>query len=121
MSQERSTEVRRSEPAMDVDWFRWELCQERQFRLDQLMDLAREETTPFSPAVAEVRAVLKAGAVRALEEIDAALSRLATGVFGACEMCGEMLPLHRLRAIPTVRLCLRCEHRQARNARPVGR
>jgi RNA polymerase-binding transcription factor DksA len=112
MNQERTS---RDERAIDVEWFRRELSQERQFRLDQLTSLTYEETTPCPAAVAEVRAALKAGARRALQEIDAALFRLARGAFGQCEVCGQPLPMNHLEAIPTTRLCLRCEHRRPRD------
>jgi DnaK suppressor protein len=113
MYQERSVKESQDEPAIDVEWFRRELCQERQFRLEQLIRLSYEAEEPCPAAVAEVQAALKAGARRALAEIDAALFRLGRGTFGTCEVCGRKLPLHRLEAIPTTRLCLRCEHRRS--------
>ncbi|MET9268524.1 TraR/DksA C4-type zinc finger protein [Kribbella sp. NPDC003557] len=120
MNQERPADVRPNQQALDVGWFRQQLCHERQFRLDQLVGLTTEQTTtPCSAAVAEVRAVLEAGARRALAEIDAALLRLAGGVFGACEMCGEMISPHRLQALPTIRLCLRCEHRSTAESEDI--
>jgi DnaK suppressor protein len=111
MNQERTVRSSQGEPAIEVERFRRELCQERQFRLEQLIKLSYEATAPCSDAAAEVQATLKAGARRALAEIDAALFRLARGTFGACEACGETIPVHRLEAIPTTRLCLRCEPR----------
>jgi RNA polymerase-binding transcription factor DksA len=47
-----------------------------------------------------------------LDEIDAAQARLAAGTYGACERCAVAIPLARLRALPTARLCVDCE-RQA--------
>ncbi len=44
-----------------------------------------------------------------LDEIDAAQARLAAGTFGACERCAKPIPLARLRAMPTARLCVACE------------
>lgn len=46
---------------------------------------------------------------RLLDEIAAAQARLATGTFGVCERCATRIPLPRLRAVPTARLCLACE------------
>jgi RNA polymerase-binding transcription factor len=46
---------------------------------------------------------------RVLAEIDAAEARLATGTFGACEICTRPIPFARLRALPTARLCVSCE------------
>ena len=45
----------------------------------------------------------------ALTEIDAAEARLAHGTFGVCAACARPIALARLRALPTARLCLRCE------------
>ena len=55
---------------------------------------------------------------RLLDEIDAAQARLAAGTFGACERCGKAIPLARLRAVPTARLCIACE-RAAESAVPA--
>ncbi|MFI5695303.1 TraR/DksA family transcriptional regulator [Kribbella sp. NPDC051586] len=100
------------ERSLDVAWFRHELEQEREFRLEQLISLSYDVEVPCSAPLAEVRATLTAGARRALAEIDAALFRLARGTFGGCERCGRRIPAHRLAAIPTTRLCLRCERSQ---------
>lgn len=52
-------------------------------------------------------------------EIDAALRRLADGVYGQCEGCGEDLPEARLRALPAARFCLECA-REREAERPGG-
>ena len=52
-----------------------------------------------------------------LDEIDAAQARLAAGTFGACASCATPIPLARLRAVPTARLCVVCE-RKAERATP---
>lgn len=44
-----------------------------------------------------------------LEKINKALHRIETGVYGNCEGCGEDIPLARLRAKPSVSLCLSCQ------------
>jgi RNA polymerase-binding protein DksA len=46
---------------------------------------------------------------RLLDEIDAAQARLAAGTYGACDRCGTAIPVARLRALPTARLCIGCE------------
>jgi RNA polymerase-binding transcription factor DksA len=99
--------------ASDVGWFRRELERERQFRLEQLMSLSDETYSPCSMALGEVRTALMDGAKRALVEIDAALLRLSRGTFGACELCGRPIPIHRLSAIPAIRWCLSCERSQS--------
>ncbi|MGW7683976.1 TraR/DksA family transcriptional regulator [Kribbella sp. NPDC054772] len=95
--------------SLDIAWFRHELEQAREFRLEQLISLAYEVDVSC-PAAAEVRATLTTGARRALAEIDAALFRLARGTFGLCELCRRPIPTHRLLAIATTRLCPRCEN-----------
>jgi DnaK suppressor protein len=47
-----------------------------------------------------------------LDEIDAAMTRLEAGSFGACEDCGTSIPLGRLRAVPWARYCLNCQLRR---------
>jgi RNA polymerase-binding transcription factor DksA len=42
----------------------------------------------------------------ALEEVDAALVRLAEGTYGTCEVCGKPIGADRLEAMPAARLCI---------------
>jgi RNA polymerase-binding protein DksA len=67
-------------------------------------------------AAADVLARLDGAERLLLDEIDAAQARLAAGAFGVCERCGKSIPLARLRAVPTARLCVVCE-RAAEHAR----
>jgi DnaK suppressor protein len=46
-----------------------------------------------------------------LEEIDAALDRLAAGEYGVCERCRQEIPPARLEARPVARLCVSCASR----------
>ncbi len=46
-----------------------------------------------------------------LEQIDAALGRIADGRFGRCEECGCDIPRARLHAIPYAALCVNCASR----------
>jgi RNA polymerase-binding transcription factor DksA len=68
--------------------------------------------------VADVLSRLDGAERHRLDEIDAAQARLAAGTFGACERCGTAIPLARLRAVPTARLCVACE-RAAERATPA--
>jgi RNA polymerase-binding transcription factor DksA len=43
-----------------------------------------------------------------VEEIEAALARIAEGSFGVCEGCGRALGQTRLLAEPVARLCHAC-------------
>lgn len=46
--------------------------------------------------------------VRTLAEIDLSLRRMETGEYGICGVCGEKIPVARLRAIPWTRCCVEC-------------
>ncbi len=43
-----------------------------------------------------------------IEEIDAALNRLAKATYGICEHCGRAIGRQRLLAIPEARYCVEC-------------
>lgn len=43
-----------------------------------------------------------------LEEVDAALTRLAEGSYGICDRCANPIPAERLAVRPTARLCVPC-------------
>jgi DnaK suppressor protein len=42
-------------------------------------------------------------------EVLAALERIEQGTYGKCESCGETIPIERLEALPTARLCVSCK------------
>ena len=42
-----------------------------------------------------------------LGQIDSALSHIAEGKYGICDMCGEQIPVTRLNAVPWALLCIR--------------
>ncbi|HEU4383275.1 MAG TPA: TraR/DksA C4-type zinc finger protein [Anaeromyxobacteraceae bacterium] len=46
-----------------------------------------------------------------IREIDAALGRIADGLYGTCLACGGPMGLQRLRALPEARYCLSCSDR----------
>jgi DnaK suppressor protein len=46
--------------------------------------------------------------VRNLAEIELSLRRMGTGEYGTCGLCGEKIPLVRLKAIPWTRCCVEC-------------
>ena len=52
---------------------------------------------------------LSAQAQAAIEEIDAALVKIAAGSYGFCESCGNPVPRARLEALPHARLCVTCK------------
>ena len=44
-----------------------------------------------------------------LSEVAHALRRIDQGTYGKCENCGQDIPIERLEAIPTARLCVSCK------------
>ena len=46
--------------------------------------------------------------LRMLAEIDLSLRRIETGDYGTCTVCGEKIPVARLKAIPWTRSCVEC-------------
>jgi DnaK suppressor protein len=54
---------------------------------------------------------LEEGAQQTLDEIEAALGRIADGSYGTCEGCGEPIGAERLSAIPWARLCIADQRR----------
>ncbi len=44
-----------------------------------------------------------------LEKIDVALERIAKGNYGVCANCAGAIPMERLRAKPSVSLCVACQ------------
>ena len=57
----------------------------------------------------ETRATLLEGETDELRKVDDALARLKEGSYGRCEECGRVIPLLRLRIIPSTDLCVRCK------------
>ncbi|HEY5889798.1 MAG TPA: TraR/DksA C4-type zinc finger protein [Acidimicrobiia bacterium] len=45
---------------------------------------------------------------KSISEIDQALSRLDSGRYGLCDVCGEMIPPARLEARPATVTCVDC-------------
>lgn len=57
--------------------------------------------------------------IRELAEIEVSLRRMDAGKYGICGVCGEKIPLARLKAIPWTRTCVECAGgRVARREKP---
>lgn len=87
------------------------LEQQREFRLDQLAQLDRGDVPGRrrTDADLEVERSLRAGARRALTEVESALGRMRSGTFGRCLECGSLLSPERLEILPHVALCMDCQ------------
>ena len=78
---------------------------------------ADDEHDPEGATIAFERSQIGAlvqQARRHLEEIDAALTRVELGTYGACETCGGPIGGGRLEVRPVARACIRCARTAAR-------
>jgi len=57
--------------------------------------------------------------VERVNRITAALDRLNDGEYGTCVECGEKIAPARLRALPEVQTCVRCQDRLERTGRQL--
>lgn len=108
----------------DTSTFADALRQQRRFRLEQLSELtaartlraggtATQETAiQQGDAQEQVARLLRAAALSALAEVDAALARIEHGVFGRCVECAQDIQLERLEILPMAALCMPCQRRR---------
>lgn len=54
---------------------------------------------------------LRQNAEKLLDQVNDALEDLDKGTYGTCRLCGEQIDPARLKALPYVTLCLRCQQR----------
>jgi RNA polymerase-binding protein DksA len=47
-------------------------------------------------------------------ELDDALKKIEEGIFGICEDCKQSIAKIRLKAVPSARLCLKCQEKKER-------
>ena len=56
----------------------------------------------------EVLVGLEGSALKEIEQIDAAIERIALGTYGECRVCGEPISRQRLDALPYAVTCIQC-------------
>jgi DnaK suppressor protein len=110
-----------------TDWFRAQLLEQREHVSAEMMEHRRlsdpnEDRSPRdfgdqgSHATGRLIEERIAGDhEQLLRKIDHALKRLDAGTYHQCEGCGGEIPLERLKAKPSVSLCLTCQ--QAKDKR----
>lgn len=49
---------------------------------------------------------------RSFEDVERALRKFDDGTYGICETCGTIIELARLEALPSARMCMRCQSRR---------
>jgi DnaK suppressor protein len=78
--------------------------------VDAALDSAQDE---ISSQLAEVES-------RELAHIELALERMRDGNYGACEGCGEGIPMARLQALPYATMCIQCQREAEKNGEDLG-
>jgi DnaK suppressor protein len=91
---------------VDVDAFRTQLVDVRADAVRQRELALIESATSLPDPVAVRRA---ASLLRSIEEIDAALQRIAEGTYGSCVRCARTIPAERLEFRPHAARCVACE------------
>jgi DnaK suppressor protein len=68
--------------------------------------MAEDATAAFDQATV---VSLHRGHELALQQVEAALARMANGTYGKCQRCGEEIDFARLKAVPEAGMCLSCQ------------
>lgn len=122
-----SEEVKSNKATSTVERFKKELLKRReeilgfQHRIEEHGISTNDEPGDLADRSEEVEMWLAKESVNQhvsdeLKQIDAALNRIAAGVFGVCESCEEQIPLNRLRARPDAIMCLGCQEVSERSS-----
>lgn len=105
----------------EIEWFRTRLLEQREQLTAEVSthgsfpgleagdngnDL-EEQATRAADDMVEAKVTEDRG--RLLQKIELALQRLDAGTYRQCARCGKTIPLERLRAKPSVSLCLACQ------------
>lgn len=101
----------RAEVAESIESHEHSLSAFRTARRDVATD---DENDPEGPAIAVQRSEASAMLAQArqhLDDVDAAIAKLADGTFGVCARCGREIPLARLNARPHAAHCISCAER----------
>ena len=113
LAQRISTATKKNKP-LDFPRLRAALLEQQRFRTEQLDELAACAAAGSALDIDhprdEVTDAVRAGAVSALGEIDAALERIEGGCYGICEACHRPVPVERLEILPMAALCTSCQH-----------
>ena len=81
----------------------------REATAEPLQDLADQATEGYRK---EFLYSLSDGERQTLLQVEEALRRMDEGTYEECTICGNKIPLPRLRAIPWASLCIECQERQ---------
>ena len=89
------------------------------------------DNSPFADQVEEIQVsrdreisyATRSLLVERANKLSTALERLNDGAYGLCDECGEPIAPARLKAVPEVTTCIRCQdriEREVRRPEPVG-
>ncbi|TDN91383.1 TraR/DksA C4-type zinc finger protein [Microbacterium sp. BK668] len=90
-----------------------ELAQARRLleaELDRRQDIIRELEPRAIPTIDPVAYLTAAATRRVMDQIDAALDRIAEGTYGRCVRCGAAIVAGRLEVIPHAETCIECQN-----------
>ncbi len=107
----RELEQRRSELRHAVTSLRAE-AEEALATVDR-SDVLDDEPAPDTDVERTLQ--LADAAADRLLEVEAALERLDNGTYGTCEVCGGLIAVERLEALPETRMCLDCRRESERH------
>ena len=116
-------------PIATIDAYRIQLEEERKELLHKLEHIQERTArkgkaeqggseTPHDDHMAESAAIhyerekdllSESNVKRLLQQVDAALGKMAAGSYGVCDMCGEAIAEERLQALPSAALCIECQ------------
>lgn len=78
---------------------------------DQVDDADAAENAERTNAIARNAQML-------LNQVNAALHRIAEGTYGTCGTCGRQIAPRRLEALPSAALCIECQANAEHSAQP---
>ncbi|MFD7278616.1 TraR/DksA family transcriptional regulator [Streptomyces sp. NPDC059862] len=98
----------------DLAALRENLHEQRLFRHEQVQQLSAAATNRTlldrrAASQTEVRVKLAASARMVLADVEAALTRMDQGRYGACHLCRRPITRERLMIVPQARYCARCQ------------
>jgi DnaK suppressor protein len=90
------------------------LSEEFAVQTARLKDLTEISADTGDPGEAHNQAALLAATRRSVEQISAALRRIADGTYGRCGQCGSGIPVERLEVLPHAQFCVPCQQKRNR-------
>jgi DnaK suppressor protein len=98
----------------DHGWFagvQASLSEDLAVQTARLKELTEISADTGDPGEAHNRAALALATRQNLEEITAALRRIAEGSYGRCKACDVTIPVERLKAVPRAQFCVPCQQK----------